>query len=189
MHLQLDQARDAPLRWREAVHVGVGDLRRQDAFVLGAVDSEGCLTCTGSDFLLQARLRYCHRLFCDRCLAAYEAEVDLPVAFVVTPGSGDGPAAAEGSAGEQGARELEPEDLSTLGAVDGAIDLFRLICEQVELNVPMKPVCDTACRGLCPQCGIDRNREACACVAQQVDSRWAGLEAIRERLADNDNLS
>ena len=185
MHLQLDQARNGPLRWRDAVSVAAADLRRDEALVPGSVDCEGSLTFTGPDFLLQTRLRYRHRLRCDRCLTAYEEDVDLPLAFVVTADVVDGPPAADGAGDAHGARELEPEDLSTLAAVDGAVDLFRLVCEQVELNVPMKPTCDPGCRGLCPQCGVDRNRTACACVAERVDPRWAGLEAVRERLTDN----
>jgi uncharacterized protein len=182
MHLQLDQARNGPFRWRDAVRVAAADLRRNEAFVPDGVDCEGSLTFTGPDFLLQTRLRYRHRLRCDRCLTTYEEDVDLPLAFVVTAGDGDEPAAAAGDGDPHGARELEPEDLSTLVAVDGAIDLFRLVREQVDLNVPMKPTCDPDCRGLCPQCGVDRNREACTCVAEQVDPRWAGLESVRERL-------
>lgn len=182
MHLQLDQARNGPLRWRDAVSVGTADLRRDEALVQGSVDCEGSLTFTGPDFLLQTRLRYRHQLRCDRCLTPFEEDVELPLAFVVTAGGTDGPAAEPAAGDAHGARELEPEDLSTLAAADGAVDLFRLVCEQVELNVPMKPTCDAACRGLCPQCGVDRNREACTCVAESVDPRWAGLETIRERL-------
>ncbi len=189
MHLQLDQARNGPLHWRDAISVAADDLRRDEALVLGDVDCEGSLTFTGPDFLLQARLRYRCRLRCDRCLTRYEEDVDLPLAFVVREDGGDAPAAADGAANgagdEHGARELAPEDLSTVAAVDGAVDLFRLVREHVDLNVPMKPTCDAACRGLCPQCGADRNREACDCVAERVDPRWAALEAVRERLVDN----
>lgn len=185
MHLQLDQARNGPLRWRDAVRVPAPELRRDEALVPGSVDCEGSLTFTGPDFLLQARLRYRHRLRCGRCLTPYEEDVDLPLAFVVAVGAEDGPAAASGAGDAHGARELEPEDLSTLVAVDGAVDLFRLVCEQVELNVPMKPTCDAECRGLCPRCGVDRNREACTCASESVDPRWAALEAVRERLAGN----
>lgn len=185
MHLQLDQARNGPLRWRDAVSVAAPDLRRDEALVLGSVDCEGSLTYTGPDFLLQTRLRYRHRLRCDRCLTPYEEDVDLPLAFVVRAGGADGLAAACCAGDAHGARELEPDDFSTLVATDGAVDLFRLVCEQVELNVPMKPTCELQCRGLCPHCGVDRNRETCTCVAESVDPRWAGLEAVRERLTGN----
>ncbi|MYF95430.1 MAG: DUF177 domain-containing protein [Holophagales bacterium] len=185
MHLQLDQARSGPLRWRDAVRVPAPDLSRDEALVPGSVDCEGSLTFTGPDFLLQTRLHYRYRLRCDRSLAPYEEDVDLALAFVVTAGGSDGSAAADDAGEGPGARELEPEDLSTLVAVAGAVDLCRLVCEQVELNVPMKPTCDSACRGLCPQCGVDRNRQACNCVAESVDPRWAALEAVRERITDS----
>ncbi len=182
MHLQLDQACNGPVHWREVVPAVAVDLRRDKALVLGSVDCEGSLTFTGPDFLLQARLRYRQRLNCNRCLTAYEEDVDLPLAVVVTVRREDAPSTSDPAVDGAGARELEAEDLSTMSAVDGAVDLGVLVQEQVELNVPMKPICDPACRGLCPQCGTDWNRGECACAEDQVDPRWSALEAVRERL-------
>ncbi len=182
MLLQLDQARNGPLRWQDAIAVPAADLLRDQALILGNVECEGSLTFTGPDFLLETRLRYRHRLHCDRCLTAFKEDVELPLMFVVTVHGGAAPANGTGSVDEHGGRELAPEDLSTLTAVDGAFDLGSLVREQVELNVPMKPICKASCSGLCPQCGADRNREACACSADRVDPRWSGLEAIRERV-------
>ena len=178
MHLQLDRARNGPLRWRERLGAAAADSGRDGAVVPGGVDCEGDLAFVGPDFLLEATLRYRQRLRCDRCLTPWEQDVELPLAFVVTERQDDIAATADGS----GARELAPEDLSTLVAVDGAVDLAVLVREQVELNVPMKPVCEPACPGLCPRCGADRKEEACACAGERVDPRWSGLEAIRERL-------
>ena len=178
MHLQLDQARNGPLHWREDVPVTAADSRRDEALVLGCVDCQGSLTFVGPDFLLEARLCYRQKLYCDRCLTDYEEDVELPLALVVT-GRPEEAARAEDGAG---AHELEPEDLSTLVAAEGEIDLAVLVQEQVELNVPMKPICDPACLGLCPQCGVDRKQEACTCASEQFDPRWSGLEALRERL-------
>ena len=107
--------------------------------------------------------------------------------WFVTVLRADASRTSDGTEDGAGARELEPEDLSTLTAVEGAVDLAVLVREQVELNVPMKPVCDPACLGLCPHCGADRKREACTCSDEQVDPRWSGLEAIRERLGGNLN--
>ncbi|MCY3966044.1 MAG: DUF177 domain-containing protein [Acidobacteria bacterium] len=183
MHLQLDQARNGPLRWHEhlesaAACSGKDGAGRDGAIVLGSVDCEGSLVFVGPDYLLEGTLHYRQRLHCDRCLTAYEQEVDLPLAFVVTNRHDDVSATDDGA----GARELEPEDLSTLSAVEGAVDLAVLVREQVELNLPMKPICDPSCRGLCPQCGADRKREVCTCAGERPDPRWSGLEAIRERL-------
>lgn len=178
MHLQLDQARNGPVHWREDVPFAAADSSRDKGLVLGSVACEGSLTFVGPDFLLQARLHYRQKLQCDRCLTAYEQRVELPLALVVTDRRDDASPTEDGA----GARELEPEDLSTLTAVEGAVDLAVLVREQVELNVPMKPICDPACLGLCPHCGADRKLEACDCAREQFDPRWTGLEAIRERL-------
>ncbi len=184
MLLQLDQARNGPLRWRDAVAVAASDLLRDEALVPTGVDCEGSLTFTDPDFLLQARLRYRHRLRCDRCLAAFEEDVDLPVVFVVIAAE-EAAAVSEGEE-EPATAQLDADDLSTLAASDGAVDLTRLVCEQVDLNVPMKPTCSRKCKGLCASCGVDRNREACTCAADAVDPRWQGLEALRERFAAAD---
>lgn len=185
MHLQLDQARNGPLRWHEAIPAAQGDLRRDDVLVHRNVDCEGRLTFTGPDYLLQVKLHYRQSLDCDRCLTAYEEDVDLALAFVVASAGEEAAGVADDGEDGAGAHELEPDDLSTLAAVDGAVDLAVLVSEQVELNLPMKPVCAPACLGLCPHCGSNRNRDDCECSAKQVDPRWSGLEAIRERLGDN----
>ena len=187
MNLQLDQARNGLLRWHEAIPVAEGDLCRDEVLVNGSVDCEGSLGFTGPDFLLQAKLRYRQRLDCDRCLTAYEEEVELALAFVVTSVRGAATGAADGADDGAGAHELEREDLSTLNAVDGTVDLAVLVREQVELNVPMKPTCDPVCRGLCPQCGVNRNVKTCKCAGERFDPRWSGLEAVRDRLAGNLN--
>ena len=48
--------------------------------------------------------------------------------------------------------------------------------EQVILSLPMRSVCRPDCKGLCPHCGINRNRETCTCSAPAVDPRWEGLK-------------
>jgi uncharacterized protein len=56
-----------------------------------------------------------------------------------------------------------------------------VLIEQLQLNIPMKPLCRPDCAGLCPTCGADLNQGACAC-AKPADPRWDRLAALRERL-------
>ena len=60
---------------------------------------------------------------------------------------------------------------------DGKLDLAPLIREQIWLDIPMKPLCDPNCKGLCPHCGINLNRESCTCEDEKIDPR---LEALKE---------
>jgi uncharacterized protein len=62
--------------------------------------------------------------------------------------------------------------------VDGTIDLGPLVRDAIVLELPMAPLCREDCRGLCPQCGADRNESECGCVAP-VDPRWANLDVLR----------
>lgn len=63
------------------------------------------------------------------------------------------------------------------------IPLRDLAIEQVQLSIPMKPLCEEGCLGLCPQCGANRNREGCNCEATLTDERWGALQEIREQLS------
>ena len=43
-------------------------------------------------------------------------------------------------------------------------------------------LCRPDCRGLCPTCGVDRNRLECACRTEEPDPRLAPLLEIRRKL-------
>ncbi|MBU6233349.1 MAG: DUF177 domain-containing protein [Acidobacteria bacterium] len=58
------------------------------------------------------------------------------------------------------------------------IDLAPLVHDAVFLELPLTPLCRDDCRGLCVQCGVDLNDEACECRAP-VDPRWAKLAELR----------
>lgn len=78
------------------------------------------------------------------------------------------------------AREIEievPADELAVGFFSGdGIELADVVTEQVILSVPMKVVCRTACQGLCPICGANRNVEPCRCVSPQGKSPFASLK-------------
>lgn len=43
------------------------------------------------------------------------------------------------------------------------IDLIPDIRDDLILDFPIQPLCDQACKGLCPRCGINRNQKNCSC--------------------------
>lgn len=59
------------------------------------------------------------------------------------------------------------------------IDLEPLAREAVLLELPQAPLCQEDCRGICPDCGVDRNESNCSC-APPVDPRWAVLDELRD---------
>jgi uncharacterized protein len=51
--------------------------------------------------------------------------------------------------------------------------------EQFYLALPMKPLCREDCKGLCPICGVNRNRETCSCRSEWVDPRMEALRKLK----------
>jgi uncharacterized protein len=95
---------------------------------------------------------------CRRCTAPVTGEL----AIAVNERFGDAPISED---------ELYP-------IIDDAIDLGPLVRDAIVLDLPMVPLCREDCRGLCPQCGADRNESDCRCVAPP-DPRWANLDVLR----------
>ena len=59
--------------------------------------------------------------------------------------------------------ELHEDDLD-VGYYDGkGVEVHDIFWEQVALELPLKVLCSDACRGICPACGANRNREPCSC--------------------------
>jgi uncharacterized protein len=76
-------------------------------------------------------------------------------------------------------REIEEDDFSTAFYEHDAIDLVQLMREQFYLALPMKPLCQPDCRGLCPQCGTNLSRDTCACAPGWIDPRFEALKNLR----------
>jgi uncharacterized protein len=109
---------------------------------------------------------------CGRCLAEYPLPLAGQFALVLAPISEMGP-------GGQRSGGLREEDLS-LGYYGGEeIDFSPLVHEQLILALPTRPLCDAACRGLCPQCGASLNVGACGCVVERGDPRLAPLLSLK----------
>lgn len=55
-----------------------------------------------------------------------------------------------------------PQDRFTIDNQQ-VIDLTEAVRQHALLTVPMRPLCGRDCRGICPRCGVNRNRTDCDC--------------------------
>src|SRR5436309_297920 len=87
------------------------------------------------------------------------------------------------------ARCLEPvveevrlkDDDTEIGFYDGeGLFLADVIKEQVLLALPLKVICQSDCRGLCPSCGANLNHEECRCETHATDPRMAPLARLKQ---------
>jgi uncharacterized protein len=74
---------------------------------------------------------------------------------------------------------LTADDMG-LELYDGeTIDVAGEIEQQLLLAMPSYPLCSEQCQGLCPQCGIDRNRERCDCTLPPARLSFAALKDFK----------
>jgi len=78
----------------------------------------------------------------------------------------------------RGTREEQAgEDWFTI-ASDNLLDLSEPIRQAAISAMPIAPICDAACAGLCPKCSANQNSTSCACAERTTDRRWRSLEAL-----------
>jgi uncharacterized protein len=77
-------------------------------------------------------------------------------------------------------RELSSEDLEFSFYDKELIDLDTMLFEQIMLQIPIKVLCNDACKGLCPHCGTDLNTASCNCRNGLVDERLAILKKFKK---------
>lgn len=125
----------------------------------------------GTDVLVTGSFRATARLQCSRCLEPLVTPIGPDVDLQLVPP----PSAREKV-------ELGPDDLELDFLQGDLLDLPGLLRSEMDLALPMKPLCRPDCRGLCPVCGANRNSTTCHCEVREVDPRLAPLEALRRQL-------
>lgn len=106
---------------------------------------------------------------CCRCLGAFELPLHANVSYTFQP-------EGEPQPEEQ---ELKEEDTRISFYTRSEIDLAPIAIEQIQLAIPMKPLCGPECRGLCPACGANRNEGDCGCKEEKVGERFAVLKNFK----------
>lgn len=133
------------------------------------------------EYVIEGDLDYLLDLRCSRCLdpSPFANSATFTVRYRPRPA---------GSPVENEEVEIGEEDLELEYYTDPAVSLPELAAEQIQLSLPMKPLCKEGCLGLCPTCGANRNRGACACSETETDERWGALRGLREQLAKKNEV-
>lgn len=138
----------------------------EDLVAIAPVVGRVKLTRTNRGILADAELSTCLRQQCSRCLEPaqspvtarfveeYYPTVDLRTGHVVS--------APEGGMGFMLTEAHE-------------LDLFEPFRQYVLIELPMKPLCQTNCAGLCARCGHNLNEGPCRCQAEPADVRLGPL--------------
>jgi uncharacterized protein len=108
---------------------------------------------------------------CDRCLDPARIPVGSDFELYYRPVS-------EGYGEEASIDKSEAE----MGFYEGeGVELNDVLREYVLLSLPMQRLCRENCKGICPECGQNRNNKECQCHGSAVDDRWAALKQFKPK--------
>lgn len=108
-------------------------------------------------------------LSCSRCLERFPYRIDEEFYLEYRPRPAELPAETE----------LDEEAVGIVFFDGAEIDLSDQMRQDVLLALPMKPVCDESCKGLCPICGGNLNEVQCDCSSIVIDSPFSTLRGLR----------
>lgn len=118
-----------------------------------------------SRVMLHGFLQTVGQASCGRCLEVCDVSWKVPVEIMILCGDDT---------------DEDESDTMVIRQTTGEVDLTESLRECLLLSYPPVNVCREDCQGLCAQCGIDLNKGSCKCAEEEVDPRWAGLDALEE---------
>jgi len=116
-------------------------------------------------FLITGSMRGSVLLPCDFCLEEFETPVQANFDSFEQAGAND----------DQYADEVRVREVKGSPEFDAGGYLW----EQFMLALPTRPLCKPGCKGLCPKCGKDRNKDECGCGRDDGDPRLAVLRKLK----------
>lgn len=122
---------------------------------------------SGDHIKVKGTIKTMVSLRCVRCLENFEMEVDSNFDVILFPVN----------LVEVNSLHLSDEDMEYVFFEDEKIDLDKILIEQINFFIPYNPLCNENCKGLCPICGVDLNREECKC-----DNSFKELNLLLDKL-------
>ena len=109
---------------------------------------------------LKAHIKTNLELTCSRCLDTfiYPIDVDIEERFTKS-------------------KELQ-EDEELIFVEDDTLDIIQIVENCIISTLPIKRLCKEDCKGLCSQCGTNKNVKECQCDNFDVDIRLAKLREL-----------
>lgn len=122
-------------------------------------------------YLISLSIKSDIQLACDRCLEPFNMDLQGTSNIFLSKKKLEG-------------GELHEDDLIARYLEDEEnFNLTELLREEILVQTPMKALCDENCKGICPICGADRNKNPCNCEQEQKrkDSPFAKLQVLLEK--------
>lgn len=164
MYIDLSGLRDEAV---SSIHIE-GELQKSSLEINGRkikflepIKYEGEIYKVGRDKLIHTNISYRYSEACGRCLEPFNKEENTVLSGKLIEKSED---------------LMENQEETIVYYAGDELDLTEDIISTIILSLPMKPLCNEKCKGLCPKCGTNHNKEECNCIVEDIDPRFAILK-------------
>lgn len=123
------------------------------------VQVEGTYSCYGQGIKAEGSISAVLELECDRCAQSFEMALEIPFCeqFVSS--------------------KTEDDDYYPIGAAQ-TIDILPPVQDNIISSIPIERVCREDCKGICPQCGANKNFSTCLCQPAEKENPFAVLRKL-----------
>jgi uncharacterized protein len=100
---------------------------------------------------------------CSRCLESVRLDLTPDIRLLLSPAD----------------KVKDVDDIDHETYRGDEVDLDDYLRGQIAISLPVKVVCGEDCKGLCPKCGTNLNKETCDCEKDWEDPRFAALKKLK----------
>ncbi len=111
-------------------------------------------------------------LSCSRCLEFYQMPFSSRFSMAFTRQLPE-------LTGDDDEIELTADEMGLTLVENDSIELLEPLQEQVFMALPIQPLCNKDCKGLCAHCGANLNKTDCGCEEPLFDARFASLKNFK----------
>lgn len=136
---------------------------KENARLISEIDIDIELTRVLREISVLGKIGFSIESPCSRCLETVRLDFKPDVRLLISPSE----------------KISDEDDLDHETYSGDEIDLSNYLREQIAMTLPVKVICSDDCKGLCPNCGTNLNKETCGCDKQWVDPRFAALKKLK----------
>lgn len=120
----------------------------------------GVITSDNDVLVVTANIKTELEMVCSRCLDTFIYPIDIDIEERFTK-----------------SKELQ-DDEELIFVEDDTLDIIQIVENCIISTLPIKRLCKEDCKGLCSQCGTNKNVKECQCDDFDVDIRLAKLREL-----------
>lgn len=110
----------------------------------------------GEGIYISGKLHMELSLLCSRCIEHFNYRITIPL--------------------EEICLYLHEDPDDNYFIEEDLLDFQEVFRQKINLHIPIKPLCDNECKGLCSTCGTNLNINTCECDKVEPDFIWTKLK-------------